>query len=40
MLSGREEEFKKLDSLIRSSLNKSNPLSIYISGSPGTGMIS
>lgn len=37
MFVGREKEFEELDKLVSDSLKKSFPLSIYISGVPGTG---
>jgi Cdc6-like AAA superfamily ATPase len=37
MLVGREKEFTKIESLISNSIIQRSPLSIYISGPPGTG---
>jgi len=37
MLVGREREFAQIESLISNSITQQLPLSIYISGPPGTG---
>lgn len=39
-LCGREQEFSTICGWIEKAMNSGQPLSVYISGSPGTGMLS